>query len=404
MVVVLGQQLSQPPAAGRRTSRWLPAGIAVASVGWGTNQFAPLLLLYRTALGLSATELGAIFGVYAVGLVPGLLLGGPISDRHGRRRVLLAALMASLLGSGLLAVGGLGWLYAGRLVAGVASGAAFSSGTAWIRELSAPATAGGANPGPRRATVAMTAGFAAGPMVAGLLAEWAPAPTLVPYLPHIVLAAVSVPLVALLPETRPTGARENRSTAPGRRVRSGLRHPRFRGVVVPLAPWVFGSASVALAYLPGLVATGHGQLGFAALIATLTAVAGIVVQPLARVAEGRGGRVPLCTALGLVVAGLLAGAAAVVVARPGLIVVAALLLGAGYGCAQVAGLAEVQRLAAPAELAGLTAVYQAISYLGFALPFLLAGVGHRLPPGVPLLATAVIAAATLVLTNRRASR
>lgn len=27
---------------------WLPAALAVFAVGWGANQFAPLLYLYRT--------------------------------------------------------------------------------------------------------------------------------------------------------------------------------------------------------------------------------------------------------------------------------------------------------------------------------------------------------------------
>src|SRR5437763_15067548 len=164
---------------------WLRAGVAVAAVGWGANQFAPLLLMYRAQLGLSATTVEATFGLYALGLIPGLLLGGPISDRHGRRRVMLPALIISVLGSLLLILGGWapGWLFAGRLIAGVASGAAFSSGAAWIKELSGSARA--ANPGPRRATVAMTTGFAAGPLVAGLLAQWTPLPTLVPCLPHL---------------------------------------------------------------------------------------------------------------------------------------------------------------------------------------------------------------------------
>jgi MFS family permease len=56
---------------------------------------------------------------------------------------------------------GIGWLFAGRLVAGAASGAAFSSGAAWIKELS------GTGSGARRVTVAMTAGFGLGPLLAG---------------------------------------------------------------------------------------------------------------------------------------------------------------------------------------------------------------------------------------------
>ena len=41
----------------------------------------------------------------------------------------------------------------------------------------------------RRAAVAMTTGFAVGPLVAGVLAQWAPQPAVVPYLPHIALTA-----------------------------------------------------------------------------------------------------------------------------------------------------------------------------------------------------------------------
>ena len=53
--------------------------------GWGANQFTPMLLLYRSQLGLSAAIVEAMFGLYAIGLIPGLLVGGSASDRIGRR-------------------------------------------------------------------------------------------------------------------------------------------------------------------------------------------------------------------------------------------------------------------------------------------------------------------------------
>jgi len=360
---------------------WLRAGIAVAAVGWGANQFAPLLLEYRSRLGLSAATVEATFGLYALGLIPGLLLGGPVSDRFGRRPVLLPALAMSLLGTGLLIAGGWspGWLFAGRLVAGVESGTAFSSGAAWIKELS-PAG------GPRRITIAMTTGFAAGPLVAGMLAQWAPAPAVLPYVPHLLLTLVAVPLVLRTPDTLP------RRTSVRLRLPDAVHERRFRTVVVPLAPWVFGSASIALAYLPGLVAgrLGGHALVFSAVNAMLTALAGILVQPFARRAHRLVG-----TASVIVVAGLLIASAAAATTQPALVVVAGLVLGAGYGCCQVAGLTEVQGLAGPDDLAGLTAFYQALSYLGFAAPFVLAALQHAVPPAVLLLTTAALA--TLML-------
>jgi MFS family permease len=152
------------PCASVRTQdrwAWLRAGIAVAAVGWGANQFAPLLLVYRSQLGLSATTVEATFGMYALGLIPALLVCGPLSDRVGRRRVMVPALLTSGAASVLLIAGGaaVGLLFAGRLLAGVASGAAFSSGAAWIKELSSVTGIGDSSAGPRRVTVTMTAGL-----------------------------------------------------------------------------------------------------------------------------------------------------------------------------------------------------------------------------------------------------
>ncbi|HEU5265649.1 MAG TPA: MFS transporter, partial [Jatrophihabitans sp.] len=59
----------------------------------------------------------------------------------------------------------------------------------------------------------------------------------------------------------------------------------------------------------------------------------------------------------------------------------------------VSGLLETQRLAAPDELAGLTAVYYAVTYVGFGLPLLLAWM-HAVA-SYPVLLTGVAAAAAL---------
>jgi MFS family permease len=131
----------------------------------------------------------------------------------------------------------------------------------------------------------------------------------------------------------------------------------------------------------------------------LAAGAGIMVQPVAR----RMGRSRLLAAsLAVVVVGMVVAAAAAATVQPALVVLAALVLGAGYGSCQVCGLLEVQRLAPPDHLAGLTAAYQAVSYLGFAAPFPLAAAQHAVPPSVLLLGVAALAALTLIWTTRQA--
>src|SRR6202050_2016866 len=198
---------------------WLPVAAALLGIGWGANQITPMLLVYRHALGLGTGTLEAAFGVYALGLSPGLLLAGPLSDTRGRRAVVVPAVAMSLVASVLLtgATLSVALLFAGRLLAGVSSGAAVGAGTAWLRETSLPPLGRASDhTAARRAAVAMTSGFALGPLVAGLVAQWAPSPTVLPYLPH--LAVMAVVLVALrdAPETVTAGRRRvPRLSTPG---------------------------------------------------------------------------------------------------------------------------------------------------------------------------------------------
>jgi MFS family permease len=109
-------------------------------VGWGANQFSSLLLAYRLHRGVSESTADALFGVYALGLIPALLMIGPISDLRGRRSIVRGAGALSVLASLALIAGehSLVMLYLGRFLAGVCSGAAFAAGTAWIKGLSIP--------------------------------------------------------------------------------------------------------------------------------------------------------------------------------------------------------------------------------------------------------------------------
>ena len=117
----------------------------------GARTSSPRCCSSTTAtLGLGTGTLEALFGVYAIGLIPGLLIGGPLSDARGRRAVVMPAAVLSLVASVALAAAGhhVGLLFAGRLLAGVSSGAVFSAGTAWLRELSAPAAQPAGTPRP----------------------------------------------------------------------------------------------------------------------------------------------------------------------------------------------------------------------------------------------------------------
>lgn len=393
------------PSAPTRARTWLPVAAVLLGTGWGANQITPMLLVYRQSLGLSTGTLEAMFGIYALGLIPGLLLAGPLSDARGRRPVVLPAAVLSLVASVALVAGAhtVALLFVGRLLAGVSSGAVFGAGTAWLREASLPPL-GTARPetAARRAAIAMTAGFCLGPLVAGLLAQWAPSAGVVPYLPHIVLMAVVVPVLRRAPET--LAGRAQRTV----RLRvSAVGSRRFRGVVAPMAPWVFAAPAIAFALLPSVVGAGHAASGIAltAAIAALTALAGVLIQPLARRLEAHtsSNRAGIAGLL-VLTAGLALAAATAQVQQIWLLVPCAIVLGSAYGLCLVAGLVEVQRLAEDGALAGLTAAYYALTYLGFAAPYLLALATHLAGYPVLLSITAALALSTAGLVAQRSAQ
>src|ERR687887_1810626 len=261
---------------------WILIAAVLLGTGWGSNQFSPMLLVYHRELGLGTGTLEAMFGFYSLGLIPGLLLAGPLSDARGRRAVVLPAAALALVASVTLLAAGhtVALLFAGRLLVGVSAGAVFGAGTAWLREVSLPPHGNASDhAAARRAAIAMTAGFALGPLVAGLLAQWAPAPRLVPYLPHVALMAVVLLLVRSAPETVAGGGGRAVRLAP-----PGLSSARFRRVVGPMAPWTFAAPVIAFALMPSVVGADKASDGIAltAAITTLCAFTGVLIQPLGR--------------------------------------------------------------------------------------------------------------------------
>ena len=131
----------------------------------------------------------------------------------------------------------------------------------------------------------MTAGFALGPLAAGVLAQWAPAPRVVPYLPHIALMTVVLLVLRRAPETV---RRHTRWTLRGSL--PGVPGARIRRVVAPMAPWVFAAPAIAFALLPSIVGADAARDGIAltATITCLCALSGVLVQPLGRRLDARG--------------------------------------------------------------------------------------------------------------------
>lgn len=368
---------------------WLRAGLLVAAGAWGANQFSPLLGAYRRHLGLSSATVTGLFAIYVCGLVPGLLLGGPGADRFGRRRIVLGAVTLSAV-STLALMGDAPVLLAlGRLGSGAAMGAVLAAGSAWVKELSHPPFDPVASPvaGARRASLLLTAGFGVGGLVAACLAQWAPAPLITAYLPHLILASAAFVLAVSLPETAPP------RTGKGS---SGVRDPRFRRLVAPVSPWVFAAPSIGFAVLPGLVTARLKGLEtvYAGVAIAVVLGAGLLIQPFGRRLAERGVLTVAVGGLGAIAAGLLLGVGAAMTGQPVIALAADLVLGAGYGLCVTFGLTEVGKIAPPGGLARLSAIFWALTYIGFCAPYLFALLASVAAPPVILAGAAGLAVVT----------
>ena len=83
--------LPRPRSAPAGANLEFGAVLAVLLVtGWVANHFVALMPTISDRQHLSRSTLDAIFGIYAVGLLPGLLIGGRASDALGRKAVALA--------------------------------------------------------------------------------------------------------------------------------------------------------------------------------------------------------------------------------------------------------------------------------------------------------------------------
>jgi MFS family permease len=371
---------------------WRRIAWLLFAVGWGANHFASLLQVYRQRLALDAAAPAMLFAMYALGLAPGLLLAGPVSDRYGRRAIVLPSALVAFAASALLGVAGgsFSLLLIGRLLYGIGAGGVMSAGAAWLIELSTDSVAAG----PRRATIALSGGFGLGPLVTGVLAQYAPEPTRMPFVAHLTVLGGALLIVRGAPDA---GAATDAAQRPLLRIRlEPEAWSRFLRGVAPMAPFVFGFPSIAFAALPGMLggALGAAPLVYTGALCALTLAAGVVAQPITRRLA------PMIAArlgLGTGTLGLLLGAWAVDTHTTGALLLVAPLLGAAYGVCMTSGIQSVQRLARPEARGGVMGLFYLLTYVGFLGPYLLALATRMVTPTLALEAVAAMSLVTALV-------
>ncbi|GAA1473263.1 MFS transporter [Corynebacterium aurimucosum] len=376
------------------SQKWFRVALGMFLVACGANLFAPMVVVYQVTTELGVLQTTFLFGIYALGIMVALFIGGPLSDSLGRRAIMRPAVLITTAGS-LVFLSGAGGaflpLLLGRLCAGAAVGLAMSSGAAWIKELSTHLSVGA-----KRSSIALSAGFASAPGVAGTAAEFLPWPTVLPYLLHIGLALVVVPLVWTVPEQKAVQTASSRRSL----IPTSLLSPRYLPVVA-YAPWVFGSATTAFVFLPSQLSEHlRHPILIAGLCALLTMGSGVVIQQLA-------GCIRVTAFHGMVLAAIGMALCLVILAAAEhnwavfLLPLAAIIMGSSYGIGMLSGLAETQAIAHPAELGAATGVFYSLTYLGFFAPFILSLLGPVTGYSTAFIIGLAVAALTAVALRLR---
>jgi MFS family permease len=384
--------------------------VALSFLVLGAFATAPSALygLYAQQEGLSGLTLTIVYAVYAAGLVLSLVLAGHLSDSYGRRALLIPGLAVAAFAAVVFIVWqSLPGLIVARVLTGLALGVSVATATAYIADLDT-----GPDGAPTRrsgivATIANVGGLAVGPLIAGVLAEYAPDGLTLPYVVLLAALVAAVGLVAWSPEGRTPADPRPRYRPQSLRVPG---HARAQFIAAATGSFLVFAVFGVFAGLAGRLLAGpldHPSAALTGLAIFVNFGTGVLVQttttrwPARRLIAA--GIVP--TLVGLIVLVVSAWTASLA-----LFFLAAVIGGAGGGAIFRGSLVLAVSTAGPADRAGALATYFTAAYVGVSLPVIGLGVALQyVSPLVALLIFAVIVgigilAAAPVLTGARNQR
>ncbi|MFD7307521.1 MFS transporter [Promicromonospora sp. NPDC059942] len=403
------------PAGGGRPRRhhargfWIIAYVFAVTMAFAGAP-APLYVIYQEREGFGSLAVTFVFAAYAVGVIAALFLAGHLSDRFGRLRLIAPAVLLNVLaGLVFLTSTDLGPLLLARLVSGLGIGLLTATATAHMTELHAASRAAAGRPAGRHAEMISTAanlgGIGLGPLVAGLLADVAPAPLHTPYLVLLFALVVGLLLMTLVPETvdavgEPWHYRPQRVTVP-----AASRGPYAGALMAGFVSFaMFGLfTSLAPSFLAhDLHVTSHAVAG-------LVSFAVFGSAALAQIATGRRStRAQHTLGVTLLAAGLVLIVGAMLTATFPALVAGGIVTGAGAGTLFKAGVGTVVSVAAGGSRAEALAGLFLAAYAGMSLPVVLLAVLLRVvPTSAAVLAFGVLmlvllaAASALLRSGRR---
>jgi MFS family permease len=363
------------------------AAAEVACMLIGSTIVTPLYALYREEFGFSEVTLTLIYAAYALGNLCALFLLGRLSDQIGRRPTALPAVGIAIVAMLVfLFASGTAWLFVARALTGLAIGLALGASAAWIADLTKHDKAS-------RASAIMTGasfvGLAIGALLAGVLAQYAPAPLRLSFIVYLVLL---VTIGFFISRTRETvrdrvDSFEETSLAPRIGVPRDIRARFVSPATTAFATFALAGFYVALS--PSLisremeitnVAVGGAIVCELFVIAALTVAATVGVKARTGMLAG---------------AALLIPSAALLVAAQAMqsltvLIAGTTLTGVAVALGYRGSLEVINDIAPEDKRAEVVSSYQIVCFIGNGLPVV--GVGVIASMWTPMIATVSLAA------------
>ena len=216
--------------------------VLIDLIGFGI--ILPILPFYAQRFGAAGLGYGGVIGVFSLMQFVATALLGKLSDRIGRRPVLLTTMLVNAVGYTLFAFAGSYWvLFLSRVVSGFAGGN-ISAAQAYMADITTPAER---SRGMGMVGAAFGIGFSLGPAIGGFAHHWGGDAA-----PGLVAVGLSlanfVSAYFILPESLKHELRVKRPILDMAHIGDALARPRLRPLMAvwALVPLAFAGYTVAL--------------------------------------------------------------------------------------------------------------------------------------------------------------
>jgi MFS family permease len=349
----------------RRFSFWLVAYSLFITL-LGTNLPAPLYALYRAEWQLSSGMMTFMYALYALIVIPTIIIVGQLSKLIGMKKMLLIGVFCSILGSiGFALSHGVNGLLVSRLLqglsVGILNGIAVDAMTRFHDQQDKVKSA-------FTAAIAGTFGNALAPLISGYLGEYAPYPMQISYMTHILLAIVGMVGLCFIFEKKTAPNRPFSFQLPS--IPNDLREPFTLSASTSFLSWAIMSLmlSVMPTYLNLFISTPSLSLSgiMVALVLGLSTIHQIILkrQPAFRM---------IIIGNVLLVLGLLGMIITLFTNSLFFLVLTTVFIGLGNGPSYAGSLVYINQVSPNEGRASIISSFFVVTYLGISIPVLTLG-------------------------------